>query len=72
MKSSQWKKLNDINDVQTEEWYQINNLLLNEKSKRMMNMKMMNDANVIREALMMKIFRQFQNSWKDVACNLVV
>jgi len=36
-------------------------LLLSEKLKMMMNEKMMNDLNVIREALTVKILQQFQN-----------
>jgi len=47
-------------------------LLLGEKPKRMTNVKMTDDANVIRGALTVKILRQFQNSWKDVARSLVV
>jgi len=43
------------------EQYQMNDLLLSEKLKMMMNKKMMNDSNVIREALTVKILRQFQN-----------
>ncbi len=31
-----------------------------------MNEEMMNDSNVIREALIMKILQQFQNFWKNV------
>ncbi len=72
VKSSQWEKLSDINDVQTKEQYQVNDLLLSEKLKTMTNEKMMNDLNVIREALTMKILWQFQNFWKDVACRLIV
>ncbi len=72
VKSSQWEKLSDINDVQTKEWYQMNDLLLSEKLKMMMNEKMMNDLNVIREALTVKILQQFQNFWKDVVCHLIV
>ncbi len=59
VKNSQWKKLSDINDVQTKEWYQVNDLLLKEKFKTMMNEEIMNDLNVIREALTVKILRQF-------------
>ncbi len=72
VKSCQWEKFSDINDVQTKEWYQMNDLLLSEKFKMMMNEKMMNDLNVIREALTVKILQQFQNFWKDVACRLIV
>ncbi len=72
VKSFQWEKLSDINDVQTKEQYQIDDLLLSEKLKTMMNKKMMNDLNVIREALTMKILQQFQNSWKDVTHHLIV
>ncbi len=72
VKSFQWKKLFDINDVQMKEWYQVNDLLLSEKLKMMMNEEMMNDLNVIREALTMKILRQFQNFWKDVVRHLIV
>ncbi len=72
VKSFQWEKLSDINDVQTKEQYQIDDLLLSEKLKTMMNKKMINDLNVIREALTMKILQQFQNSWKDVTHHLIV
>ena len=37
----------------------MNDLLLSEKLKMMMNEKMMNDSNVIKEALTMKILQQF-------------
>jgi len=50
VKNSQWEKLSDINDVQMKEWYQMNDLLLREKLKMMMN-----DLNVIKEALTVKI-----------------
>ncbi len=50
----------------------MNDLLLSEKLKITMNEKMMNDLNVIREALIVKILQQFQNFWKDVACHLIV
>ncbi len=72
VKSSQWEKLSDINDVQAKERYQINDLLLSEKLKTIMNEKIMNNLNVIREVLTVKILRQFQNFWKDVACRLIV
>ncbi len=72
VKNSQWKKFFDINDLQTKEWYQMNDLLLKEKFKMMMNEEMMNDLNVIRKALTVKILWQFQNFWKDVACCLIV
>ncbi len=72
VKNSQWKKLSDINDLQTKEWYQINDLLLREKFKTMMNEDMMNDLNVIKEALTVKILWQFQNFWKDVTCHLIM
>jgi len=39
----------------------MNNLLLSEKLKMMTNEKMMNDLNIIRKALTMKILQQFQN-----------
>ncbi len=55
VKSSQWEKISDINDVQTKEWYQMNDLLLSKKFKTMINEKMMNDLNVIKEALTVKI-----------------
>jgi len=72
VKSFQWKKLFDINDIQMKKWYQMNNLLLSEKFKTMMNEEMMNDLNVIREALIVKILWQFQNFWKDVVCRFIV
>ncbi len=72
VKNSQWEKLSNINDVQMKEWYQMNDLLLREKLKMMMNEEMMNDLNVIREALTVKILRQFQNFWKDVTCHLIM
>ncbi len=50
----------------------MNNLILSEKLKMMMNKKMMNDLNVIRKALTVKILQQFQNFWKDVARHLIV
>ncbi len=50
----------------------MNDLILNEKLKTMMNEKMMNDSNVIKEALTVKILWQFQNFWKDVAYCLIV
>ncbi len=37
-----------------------------------MNEEMMNDLNVIRKALTVKIFQQFQNFWKDVTRRLIV
>jgi len=43
------------------EQYQMNDLLLKEKLKMMTNEEMMNDLNVIKEALTMKILQQFQN-----------
>ncbi len=54
-------KLSDINDVQAKERYQMNDLLLSEKLKTIMNEKIMNNLNVIREVLTVKILRQFQN-----------
>ncbi len=72
VKSFQWKKLSDINDVQMKERYQVNDLLLSEKLKMMMNEEIINDSNVIREVLTVKILWQFQNFWKDVACHLIV
>ncbi len=50
----------------------MNDLLLSEKLKMMMNEEMMNDLNVIREALTVKILQQFQNFWKDVAHHFIV
>ncbi len=55
VKNFQWKNLFDINDFQMKEWYQMNDLLLREKLKMMMNEKIMNDLNVIKEALTVKI-----------------
>ncbi len=72
VKNSQWKKLFNINDFQMKEQYQMNDLLLRENFKMMINEEMMNDLNVIRKALTVKIFWQFQNFWKDVICNLIV